>query len=153
MRRKAVSGAVAVVALALFSQPAAAFDTSPHFDLTGDALSAEGFGTDAVRVAQVNNWFVDLYVNAKDVPASGHASWWKTLIGTNWFLGEIESWPDDLVTAASLMHFDSQNGGFGYRRTQNMDLEWRRLLAATIQVCRAGRPHAVRCQARRVLPP
>ena len=106
MRRKAVSGAVAVVALALFSQPAAAFDTSPHFDITGDALTAEGFGTNSVRVAQVNNWFVDLYVNSKDVPASGHASWWKTLIGTNWFLGEIENWADDVVDAAASMHFD-----------------------------------------------
>lgn len=64
------SGVVAAVAaFSLFAPPSAsAFDTSPHFDITGDALSAEGFNRDAVRVAQVNNWFNDLYVNAKDVP-------------------------------------------------------------------------------------
>ncbi len=140
MRRKAVSGAVVVVALALFSQPAAAFDTSPHFDITGDALTAEGFGVNSVRVAQVNNWFVDLYVNSKDVPASGHASWWKTLIGTNWFLGEIENWADDVVDAAASMHFDSKSGGMGYRRAQDLGREWNRLLDMTIRTCRSARP-------------
>ena len=74
--------AVIAAALALASAPSAlAFDTAPHFDITGDAFTAEGFGRDAVRLAQVNNWFVDLYVNAKATPASGHAPWWKTLLG------------------------------------------------------------------------
>jgi len=72
---------VIAAALALAAAPQAlAFDTSPHFDITGDALTAEGFGRDATQVAQADNWFNDLYVNPKDVPQSGHAAWWKTLL-------------------------------------------------------------------------
>jgi hypothetical protein len=36
-------------------------------------MTAEGFGADAVGVAQVNNWFVDIYENGSKVPFSGHA--------------------------------------------------------------------------------
>ena len=35
-------------------------------------MGAEGFGTDAIGVAQVNNWFVDLYEKAGQNPFSGH---------------------------------------------------------------------------------
>ena len=117
-----------------------AFDTAPHFDITGDALAADGFGRDAIRVVQVNNWFNDLYVNAKAVPQSGHAPWWKVLIGARWYLGEVESWPDEVVAAGTAMHFDSNNGGFGYKRKGDLELEWNRLLDQTIRMCQGARP-------------
>ena len=39
------------------------------------------------------------------------------------------------------MHFDSQQGGFGYRRARNLDQEWNRLLHMTIRTCRVGGPN------------
>src|SRR5581483_3644826 len=135
-RRVAPWSAVAL----LVPVQAAAFDTAPHFDITGDALSAEGFNRDAVRVAQVNNWFNDLYVNAKDVPQSGHSSWWRVVLGARWYLGEIEHWPDGAVAAATAMHFDSNDGGLGYRRQRDLEQEWKRLLDMTVRVCVSGRP-------------
>ena len=138
--RPIATATVAAMLLLAFPQVAAAFDTSPHFDITGDALAAEGFGGDAQRVAQVNNWFNDLYVNAESVPQSGHAAWWRVLLGARWFLGEVESWPDKVVKAGSDMHFDSTNGGMGYRREQDLENEWNRLLDMTVRVCISGRP-------------
>lgn len=43
---------------------ASALDTGHHFDLTGKVLSERGFGEDAVRVAQVENWLTDYYSNS-----------------------------------------------------------------------------------------
>jgi len=137
--RTALAVGASAVAL-LVPVQAAAFDTAPHFDITGDALSAEGFNRDAVRVAQVNNWFNDLYVNAKDVPQSGHSSWWRVVLGARWYLGEIEHWPDGAVAAATAMHFDSNDGGLGYRRQRDLEQEWKRLLDMTVRVCVSGRP-------------
>ena len=131
--------AVITAALALTATPSAlAFDTAPHYDITGDALTAEGFGRDAVRLAQLNNWFVDLYVNAKATPASGHAPWWKTLLGARWYLGEIENWNSSTIQAATRMHFDSHQGGWGYRQKQDLEHEWKRLLQMTITMCKEG---------------
>ena len=133
--------AVITAALALTATPSAlAFDTAPHYDITGDALTAEGFGRDAVRLAQANNWFVDLYVNAKATPQSGHAPWWKTLLGARWYLGEIENWNSGTVNAATRMHFDSHQGGWGYRQKQDLEHEWKRLLEMTIRHLQGGSP-------------
>lgn len=76
----------AVVVGLIVPATAGAFDTEPHYDITRDALAADGFGRDATRVVQVNNWFNDLYVNPKDVPQSGHASWWKELLAATAYL-------------------------------------------------------------------
>jgi hypothetical protein len=132
---------VAVIAASLalaYAPQALAFDTAPHFDITGDALTAEGFGRDAVRLAQVNNWFVDLYVNAKATPQSGHAPWWKMLLGARWYLGEVENWNTLTVASATKMHFDSHKGGWGYRQKQDLEHEWNRLLEMTVRMCREG---------------
>jgi hypothetical protein len=57
--------AVLAAVLALVAAaPAMAYDTGPHSELTRDAMTTEGFGLDAVGVAQVNNWFVDFYEQA-----------------------------------------------------------------------------------------
>ena len=64
-----------LVAAALFAGagPAGAYYTGPHADITEDAMTAEGFGPNAVGVAQVNNWFVNFYENDTTNPFSGHA--------------------------------------------------------------------------------
>ena len=51
---------VAATGLLAVATPAVAYDTAPHAEVTADAMGAEGFGTNAIGVAQVNNWFVDL---------------------------------------------------------------------------------------------
>jgi hypothetical protein len=82
--RVAVMAAAAILALglALLAAPrASAFDTGPHFDITRDALAAEGFNDRAIQTTQVSNWFVDLYENASSVPFSGHAGFFKELVG------------------------------------------------------------------------
>jgi hypothetical protein len=48
--------AVLAVALALAAAPGAgAFNTGPHFSITGDALAAEGFNDRAIQSVQVSN--------------------------------------------------------------------------------------------------
>lgn len=41
--------------LCALTAPARAFDTQPHFDLTRDALTAEGFGLPAASIGGINN--------------------------------------------------------------------------------------------------
>lgn len=98
------------MALALVGPPAAAaFDTGPHFDITRDALSAEGFNDTAIQTAQVSNWFVDLYENAESIPFSGHAGAFKELIGlglgpgsgANGVLVAINTWPGTTCRAST----------------------------------------------------
>ena len=36
------------------------------------------------------------------------------------------------------MHFDSHQGGWGYRQKQDLEHEWNRLLEMTILMCREG---------------
>src|SRR5688572_33271574 len=96
--RAAVTSALLACALALAATPAAhAFDTAGHADITVDSLRSEGFGSRAADVARVSNWFPDLYFQAENVPASGHASFAKTLIG----LGFVrrENWSQSVIDA------------------------------------------------------
>ncbi len=65
---RALLATVGAVGAGLIAAPAAgAFDTGPHSDITRDALAAEGFNGRAIRVAQVDNWFDDLYDNAEAI--------------------------------------------------------------------------------------
>src|SRR5215212_6445950 len=88
--------------------PAWSFDTGPHMNITRDALSSEGFSETALQIAQVNNWFVDMYEKAPSIPYSGHTPWWKTALGafdpldplSLFGLTEIEDWNDQMVHAA-----------------------------------------------------
>lgn len=43
---------------------AAALDTGHHFDLTGKVLAEKGYGDDAIKIAQVENWLTDYYSNS-----------------------------------------------------------------------------------------
>ena len=105
-----------LVAAALFAGagPAGAYYTGPHADITEDAMTAEGFGPNAVGVAQVNNWFVDFYENdgprtrSPATPTSRPGSAPGTLL--------TESWSDELVEAAERGHFDSSTPGAGQHR-------------------------------------
>ncbi len=64
MWRRGPIGIAGLLAGLIAVGPAAAYDTGPHFDITRDALAAEGFGEKAIQIAQVTNWMVDLYENA-----------------------------------------------------------------------------------------
>ena len=65
------TGPILVLAITLalaVGSPALAYDTGPHSEITRDAMGAEGFRDDAIGVAQVNNWFVDLYEQRRQEP-------------------------------------------------------------------------------------
>ncbi len=136
----------AIVAAGAIAAPGAqAFDSGPHFDINRDAFGAEGFGRDAVRTAQVSNWFVDLYENAGSTPQSGHASWWKALLTKSFWKGEVEHWSPTVLDAVRRSHFDSVGGGWGYHRPGSYENEFNRLLRATVKICREARPDPLQC--------
>ena len=80
-----------------------AFNTGPHFDMTRDAMAAEGFGDVSIRVVQIHNWFNDLYEQDTSNAYSGHVTWFGSFSG---FVGNLltlwrkEDWPDSIVKAA-----------------------------------------------------
>ena len=128
------AAAVLAAALSLAVAPtAAAYDTGPHFDITRDALAAEGFNDTAIQTAQVSNWFVDLYENAESIPFSGHAGAFKELIGlglgpgssANGVLVAINKWPIAVVNASDRSHFDATNKVLS--NSVALNAEWERL--------------------------
>ena len=114
--------------------PANAYDTGPHFEITEDAMRAEGFNTDAVGVAQVNNWFVDFYENAGSNPFSGHGGFLRRLVAG---AIEAENWPDDVVDAAQRSHFDSSTSTLF--NTAGVTAEWDRLRRSVGTLVREAR--------------
>jgi hypothetical protein len=114
---------------------ASAFDTGPHADMTRDALAAEGFGNTAIQIAQVNNWFVDLYENAGSTPHSGHGGWFVTLLGGAY--GDREHWSTEVIEAADRTHFDNTNRVFS--NTAALATEWDRLRRVTHSLLREAR--------------
>jgi hypothetical protein len=125
---------VAAVLFVLAVVPSAqAYDTGPHADITVDALRSEGFGQPAADVARVNNWFIDLYSQAKITPQSGHADTLETVLG----LGPIgllkrivrrEHWSQAVIDAAHLSHFDPVER---LGNTAGIEGEWDRLRRTT----------------------
>lgn len=136
--RGGLAAVVAWALLAMGADSAAAFDTGPHGDQTVDAMRAEGFGPDAADVSRVNNWFVDFYSNAGDVPYSDSSPLWKTVIGGA--LGDREHWPKRLRDAASASHMDSSvrvtldGQQVSLNEPRAMELEWDRLRFATYRL-------------------
>jgi hypothetical protein len=133
----------AVVAMAA-AAPAQAFDRGPHNELTEAAMRAEGFGPDAIGVAQVENWFVDLYheLSAIRMPSSGHAGFWKqALVG----IVRPEDWPRAVVDAATRSHFDDNPGAPMEARmpslvdTAGLTAEWARLRSAVFTLVQEAR--------------
>ena len=124
--RAAVRVAAVLLGLVAAAAPARAFDTQPHFDMTRDALAAEGFSGTALQVAQVANWFNDLYENAGKTPYSGHAPWYVNLISNSY--GNREDWSQAVRTAAARAHFDSDTN---MPDTAGTEREWTRLARAT----------------------
>ena len=114
--------------------PAGAYDTGPHFEITDDVMTAEGFRGDAVGVAQVNNWFVDFYEQAGKNPFSGHGGFWKRLLA-----GAIdtENWSDDVIAAAERSHFDSSTSTLF--NTVGVTNEWDRLRRSVWTLVREAR--------------
>src|SRR5687767_9267793 len=96
--------AVWLAACVLATVPAHAFDTSSHFDMTRDALAAEGFGDTAIRIVQVNNWLVDMAEQTR------HQLHWN-----------VNAWNAPVLIAADRCHFDSTdaqgNSGAGFKNT------------------------------------
>lgn len=136
VRRPGIAAVVALTVLgSLIGASAGAFDTGPHFDLTRDALSAEGFGETALQVAQVTNWMVDFYEQASQNPYSGYSAWWKELISGA--IGYREHWSETVVNSADWLHFDStpryvaNNLQRGLDSAEIMAMEWERLAMAT----------------------
>jgi hypothetical protein len=123
--------ALAAAALLATVSPAAAYYTGPHAEITADAMGAEGFGNHAIGVAQVNNWFPDLYENESQNPFSGHADKLTRLAAGALF---TESWSDEVVEAAERVHFDSSTPGLS--NTAGMTFEWDRLRRATWSLSR-----------------
>ena len=129
-RRRTRAGLAAFVAASatwIGAQSAVAFDTGPHFDMTRDALTTEGFGDKAIQIAQVNNWFVDFYENSEKIPQSGHTGIGRRLVGGGLF--SREHWDQQVVSAADRSHFDETDGG--YSNTSAITNEWDRLSRAT----------------------
>jgi hypothetical protein len=87
--------------LCALPSPARAFDTQPHFDITRDALTAEGFGLPAASIAGINNWFVDYYTNPDRNAHSGHASF---LLGWTRLGLAREDWPNFYIEGARRLH-------------------------------------------------
>jgi hypothetical protein len=132
----------ALVALLVFCCPllAEAYDASTHFDLTRDAMEAEGFSNTAVNIAQVTNWLCDYYEQAAENPYSGYSDDLRRFLSGNW--GAHQAWPAETVRAAGWFHFDTntvltvdgrptplENGVV-------MTMEWDRMMNATTQVAR-----------------
>jgi len=126
---------VAISAFLLANGPARAFETAPHFDMTRDALSTEGFGETAIRVVQVSNWFNDLYEQDDRNAFSGHQSWntKEGFFGNLLTLFRKENWSKALVDAAELLHFDSSNPIDSQIQAQT---EWYRLARKTRELMR-----------------
>lgn len=123
-----------LLALGLFSitiSNASAFDTGPHFDMTRDAMQSEGFGDVSIKVAQVANWFDDLYEQDTNNAYSGHQTWFGSVSG---FVGNLltlfrkENWPSHIVRSAEKLHFDSSNP---MDSTPQAEAEWQRFARAT----------------------
>ncbi len=116
-----------VATLTAVASPARAFDTQPHFDMTRDALTSEGFGLPAASNAGVNNWFVDYYTNPDRNPHSGHASF---LLGWTRLGLAQESWPNFYVEGARRLHFDYEQRAAdmpNLSTTAGIEREWDRL--------------------------
>ncbi len=125
--------ALSVVAVLATASTALAFDTGPHSELTSDALTAEGFGADAVDLVRVNNWFCDLYEQAEKNPFSGQGSLFKrVLVGAF----TTENWPDSVVEAAFHCHFDESAL---LSNTAGVTEEWDRLRRAVWTLAREAR--------------
>ncbi len=123
-----------VYSLIATASPARAYDTGPHAEFTEAALADEGFGSHAQSVAQVNNWFVDLYEQAKKNPASGHAAWWKRLLSV---VPLTENWRQSVIDAANASHFDSTTKTLS--DTAGVTAEWERLQRSVSSLARRAR--------------
>src|SRR5688572_11938243 len=127
-----------LIALSAAAASGLAFDTGPHYDMTCDTMASEGFGSIAIQVAQVANWFNDLYENDTSNAYSGHAAWTNSagnFIGNLVTLFRKENWPKSITDAAEKMHFDSS---CPIDTTAQAEAEWLRLCRATkasLQLC------------------
>ena len=124
-----------LLAAVLAAGPAAAYDTGPHFDMTRDALAAEGFGEKAIQIAQVTNWMIDFYENAETNPFSGHTGTLKIIVGGAIF--NREHWDNNVVKSADRSHFDQTEGGFP--TTAAVSAEWLRLQRNVGRIAREAR--------------
>lgn len=128
------AAAVLVGASLTLSHDAAAFDTGPHFDITRDALTEEGFGEWAIQYVQVTNWLTDIHErhNANKIPQSGHTNFLvNVLINNKW------KWPDQVIASADRSHFDETDEGFS--TAADLAWEWDRLSWAVGRLARQAR--------------
>jgi hypothetical protein len=138
--RRSLAPICSILALAiLLIAPAtsSAYDSGPHADATVDAMLDEGFTQTGAGVARINNWFVDMYGNASDYPYSGHADWYKVLLG-----GAVlnsEDWSDAVVNSAYKSHFDSSVPASN--TTAGIEYEWQRLRTNVFNMVQKAKLH------------
>lgn len=132
MRGRVVLALLCATAALGISQPASAFDTGPHSDITRDAMTAEGFGPTAADIGVVNNWFVDLYSNASAVPHSGHADTINEILAFSY--GDREHWTKAVIDGAVYSHFDSTFANFMH--APGLEAEWDRMSQRTAALAR-----------------
>jgi hypothetical protein len=129
-------GLLAVLVVLATAAPAGAFDSGPHGDLTVDGLRAEGFGQPAAEVGQVENYLVDFYSQASNVPFSGHSGGFVAIVGGA-SIFTLEHWPDAAVAAAATAHFDGPDRGLD--TTEGVVAEWARLRRATYRLVQSAK--------------
>ncbi|MFB3879688.1 MAG: PLAT/LH2 domain-containing protein [Armatimonadota bacterium] len=131
-----------VVAAATVVWPLAAwgYDAAPHFDLTRDAMAAEGFGDTAIEIAQVTTWMCDYYEQAAANPYSGWSDGLRRFLAGAW--GAQAAWPEAVARGAGKFHFDTNTVlTIDGRPTplesgEAVSKEWDRLVNATTVVAR-----------------
>ncbi len=149
--RIAIGALLTAVAMAIPSQ-ASAFDTYAHTQLTNSAMTAEGFGGEAVALGDVMNWFPDLYHDASAVhqPASGQSRFLERVLTPD---VRSENWPESVIEAATRSHFyDARltvDGGVpttpegaqmpSLGTTAGVTAEWERLERAVGMIARQAR--------------
>lgn len=138
--RRSLAPLCSILACAIFliaPGSASAFDTGPHADITVDAMLDEGFGQTAAGVGRIDNWFVDMYGNASDYPYSGHADWYKVLLG-----GAVlnsEDWSQAVVDSAYKSHFDSSVPASN--TTAGIEYEWQRIRTNVFNMVQTAKQH------------
>jgi hypothetical protein len=132
-----VCSILAFALLLIAPSSAFAYDSGPHADITVDAMQDEGFNATAAGVGRINNWFVDMYGNASDYPYSGHADWYKYLLGGA--LGNSEDWSDAVVDSAYHSHFDSTVGLSN--TTLGIEHEWQRIRTNVYNMVQTAKQH------------
>jgi len=144
LRRRAVVAIISAGVALVSAAPASAFSSAPHEEMLADAMAAEGFRQDSIKVMADANTFMDLYqwVSASVMPYSGHGGFLVRLFAGAY---STEHWPGSLISAASRGHFDTVPEGLtagqmkSLGTTEGLAAEWDRLRRSVWTLMREAR--------------